>query len=176
MSYVTEEYLDKLHKLLNDGGITITRDQLPKVEDIEEGFERDFDSNLFYAIREDNEERTMELFDDILEDGYYGDLIELMLEMADGNFKSFDVTSDRNKDIETVIVNTGDRRYERSFSHAKYYLEEVKLIKYVAAITSERSKNMILKVLDEDFTFLMSLPAEAATFINNKFQVIEVCP
>jgi hypothetical protein len=172
MDYVTEEYMNELHSLLVKNGVQVERSEFPDINNIELGLEREFDSAIFFAIEENNEDRTMHLFSEVLEDGTYEDLVQHMLSMVDPTFRSFKTTSEFISGAEKVTVDTGSKNYEWTFDND--YFDENKLITYIASLINEISSNRIVKVLDEDCTFLMSLPLEAANLLDNKFQTIVV--
>ncbi|ROR94894.1 hypothetical protein EDC56_3707 [Sinobacterium caligoides] len=175
MTYVTDEYLDKLHGLLEKDGINVDRNEFPSVDEIELGLEREFDSGLFYAIEENNEDRTMHLGEWALEDGSYEGLVKSLLKIVDKSFGGFATTSEYNdgSGTERVTVDTGKKQYEWTFDHS--YLDDQQLVKSVASVTNEISKNRLVLVLDEDSTFVMSLPLDSANYLDGKFDVIEVC-
>ena len=176
MSYVSTESLEKLMKMLEVGGFKIDREALPCTDDVELGLEREFDCALYSAIEEENEEATMALYGgSIGEDGEYLDIVKEMFglvssEIKAGNFKnSYDETNEHEK----VDFSIGDEQFSWTFSFD--YFDENKLVKSFTSVISGLSSIRVVKVLDEDCTYLMSTPKDAAIYLHENFQIFEIC-
>jgi len=165
--------IQALIDLIKKSGLPINEEEAPSTDDIEPGLEHEFDSTIYWWIRESNENLCMDLYGGNLEDdGNYADFFEEFKNVVSGEFKIDSIKSSSANSIEIVCLSVGGSEYSFEFSTDDY--EQGRLLMAFSELAKEHGKSRILVFFCEDGEFAMYMPENIAKYLKENGEVVRL--
>lgn len=174
---ITDEKLYELLSMLTKHGIVVDAINIPEICDIELGFEDEFDSGIFNAIGEADEECFLTFDPECIEDddAYLG-ILESLFSITKGDIKPINIRSqyDEENELETLSFIVNERNYSWEFSHDTDWLDD-KIIDSFPQLVEEHSQKRCVKLLGSDFVEILCLPKEISELMVEHLDTVSYC-